>query len=241
MSLEVWVGYDPREHLTYQTFVASLRETSPGLVIHKLDAQDLRQRGLFSRPWEITAEGQFLDKIDGKPFSTHFAHTRFLVPHLARERNVEHALFIDGDFIALSDVRLVLNEINSSSAVSVVKHNFSESGIKMDNKQQVPYARKLWSSFMLFNARNPYCQDLTPDAVNTKSGSYLHRFEWCPDNAIGALSEGWNYIPAHSEKHYQDTIHMIHYTRGTPEMPKYRKGPMTDIWYEALVRGLKNG
>ena len=196
----------------------------------------MRAKGLFSRPWRITAEGQFIDEIDGKPFSTYFAHTRFLVPHLARQLGTgPRALFMDGDMLVLDDLSLL--DPPSAAAVSVVKHNFSEEGKKMDGMAQQNYRRKLWSSFMLFNLDNPYTRDLTPDAVNTKPGSWLHQLEWVPDHMIGALPESWNFIPGHSPR--DEAIHNIHYTRGSPEFPKYTDAPMADIWYKALVRSLK--
>ena len=198
----------------------------------------MRAKGLFSRPWTITAEGQFIDNVDNKPFSTYFSHTRFLVPHLARTLGVgPQVLFMDSDMVCLSDLSTLLNTSSSSAAVSVVKHDFKEEGIKMDGQVQQSYHRKLWSAFMLFDVTNPYTRDLTPDVVNTKSGAFLHQFKWCPDNMIGSLPEGWNWIPSHSPR--DEAIHNIHYTRGSPEFPKYTDAPMADVWYRALVRSLK--
>ena len=240
-DLHIWVGYDPREPLSYKTCVHSIREVaSPGVTIHKLDTMELRQKGLFSREWKINAEGQYLDILDGKPFSTWFAYTRFLVPYLARKIGAKHALFMDSDMVMFSDPALLLSQINSSAGVSVVKHDFSDPNPrKMDGMMQTNYRRKLWSAFMVFDTFNPYCQDLTPDEVNTRPGSFLHQLDWMPDSMIGSLEHGWQYIPGHSDS-YDGALHCMHFTQGTPEMPKYVNAKGNEVWLKAFLRASQN-
>jgi hypothetical protein len=144
---------------------------------------------------------------------------------------------MDPDMVLLDDITKVLGEVPASSAVAVVKHDFKGSGMKMDAKVQTSYKRKLWSAFMVFDPWNPYCKDLTPDQVNTQTGTYLHQFGWCPDHLIGSLAEGWNYIPEHS-KDYQGPIYNVHYTKGTGEFSNYVNAPMMDIWYKSLVKAM---
>lgn len=239
-ELHVFVGFDPREPLTYAVCKNSILETTPGAVVHKLDAGALRQRGIFSRPWRITAEGQFIDERDGKPFSTYFSHTRFLVPHLARMASIRiPVLFMDSDMVVLSDLREAALGVNAAAAVSVVKHVFEDkASTKMDGMAQTRYQRKLWSAFMVFDPRHPYCMDLTPDVVNTESGAFLHQFKWVPDHLIGELSPSWQFIPGHTDSG-EHPPRVMHFTRGTPELPLHRDCEFSDIWYKGLVRALQ--
>ena len=65
----------------------------------------------------------------------------------------------------------------------------------MDGKEQHTYPRKNWSSMMLFNCGHASCKNLTPEVVNTKSGQYLHRFEWVTsDLEIGGIGPEWNWL-----------------------------------------------
>ena len=239
-ELHVFVGFDPREPLTYAVCKNSILETTPGAIVHKLDASALRARGLFSRPWRVTAEGQFIDERDGLPFSTYFSHTRFLVPALARDRGISgRVIFCDSDMVVLSDLREVIMEAPAAAAVSVVKHDFTDKeSTKMDNKAQANYNRKLWSAFMVFDPKNPRCLDLTPDEVNTQSGSYLHQLKWVPDHLIGSLSESWQWIPGHTDPGLHPPK-VMHFTRGTPELPGYQDCDFNDVWHKALVRALQ--
>ena len=46
--------------------------------------------------------GQPYDEIDGRPFSTDFSFTRFLVPHLNMYQGI--ALFMDSDMYLRTDI-----------------------------------------------------------------------------------------------------------------------------------------
>jgi hypothetical protein len=49
---------------------------------------------------------------------------------------------------------------------------------KMDGQVQTAYARKNWSSFILFNCDHPANRALTLEMVNTLPGRDLHRLCW---------------------------------------------------------------
>ena len=79
-----FVGYDAREHEAAQVCAHSIQWRDPAARVIFLNHRELRALGVFNRPWLIQPTGQMIDVIDGKPFSTDFSHTRFLVFHLAR-------------------------------------------------------------------------------------------------------------------------------------------------------------
>ena len=84
MKQTIFIGYDEREKLAADVCAHSIRRRSHGdLEIKYLKHKPLRKAGLFNREWKVCGDnGQTIDALDGKPFSTEFSHTRFLVPEL---------------------------------------------------------------------------------------------------------------------------------------------------------------
>ena len=77
-------------------------------------------------------------------------------------------------------------ERHADKAVLVCKHDYvPKSERKFLDQVQTKYARKNWSSLMLFN--NERCRALTPRYVSAASGLELHRFAWTEDRLIGGL------------------------------------------------------
>jgi len=232
-NLHVLIGYDERQDTAWKICAESIREqASRPISIYKLDHRLLRKLGLFNRGWEVEGDtGRSVDKSDGRPFSTQFAHSRFLVPafcdHLGLSVN-DAALFVDSDFVFLDDPYKILWEAAQSPGYPVycVKHSYSPAHtVKMDNQDQAQYQMKLWSSLMLFDLSRP--MDLDKEKANTMSGRDLHTFQWLPKDAkgnplIGNLSERWNFIPDHSEERIApENIGAIHWTEGVPSIPGY--------------------
>lgn len=222
--LNVFIGYDERQDLAYRVCKQSLEDTaSKPLSIYPLKHRELREIELFKRAWEINGKGLTTDKQDGRPFSTNFAFTRFLVPAYAKylgTRANDPCIFVDSDFVFLRDIYSILDETSiEDHPVWVVKHDYKSANvIKMDNQSQFNYNKKLWSSFMLFNMKHANCGPSIED-VNTKDGTWLHQFGWLKDEDIGGLHEGWNFIPEHSNKRIKESeIRAIHYTEGVPLM-----------------------
>lgn len=240
--MRIYVGYDDREDLAYRVCVHSLlRHARDPVTITPLKHKELRDRGLFTRPWRVTETGQMVDERDGQPFSTQFSHSRFLVPELARREGLSGwAMFVDCDFLFLGDVSELFRLCESDKAVMVVKHNYRPTApVKMDGMAQVPYARKLWSSLMLFNLRHSGVRDLDPYFVNTTTGSLLHNFGWLLDEEIGELPEEWNWIPGHSPHTCLSETYLpkaIHYTDGAPWFGKACE--LDYLWHDA-VRSMK--
>ena len=225
--LNVFIGYDSREPEAYEVARASiLKHASMAVNIQKLDERALRHAGLYRRTWQ--AEGcQKIDKIDGKPFSTEFSFSRFLVPALMQWEG--WALFIDCDQLFLTDIAKMLHEFDPSKAVQVCKQNYQPAdGLKMDGQRQEKYFRKNWSSVMLFNCSHPANMMLTPRVVNEETGSWLHGFGWLGDGDIGELYNAWNWIAGTTKG---DAFN-VHYTLGGPWFPHMRdlKEPYFEEW-----------
>lgn len=222
-TLPVYVGYDAREHAAWQVCRYSIASNAEGpAVVHAMRHRELRAAGLFRREWKTLADGQMIDLGDGRPCSTEFSFTRFLVPSLAREKHPEAdwALFVDCDFLFLSDVTRLLKAADPSKAVMCVQHDWERiaEGTKMDGVAQQRYRRKLWSSLMLFNMRHPAVMALTPELVNAATGGFLHGFDWLSDDALGALPTRWNWVPGVSPRAADHRFQpaAVHFSLGGP-------------------------
>ena len=230
--MKVYIGYDDREQVAYDVCRHSiLKRASIPVQIVPLMHRALRNSGLFRRPWKIEATGQYICEVDGRPFSTQFSHSRFLVPQLAKECGDEWALFVDCDFIFLDDIARLYTLRDENVALQCVQRNYKSDGIKMDGMVQQSYSRKLWSSLMLFNVNHEGNSRLTHEEVNTWDGRKLHNFGWLYENEIGAVPEAWNWIPGHSS----GKPSAVHYTEGMPFMAGYENEAYSDVWMRELV------
>ena len=221
MTLQVFVGWDSREDIAWEVCRHSiLSRTDPSEVtVNRLVQSELREQGLYTRP------------VDAKA-STEFSLTRFLTPVLAGKRG--YAIFVDCDFLFLTDIRDVLKEVDPTKAVSVVKHDYSPpETVKMDGCAQHQYPRKNWSSFMVFNLEHPAVRALGRDLVNSAHPSFLHRFLWLGDEEIGSLDKGWNYLEGWYAPTYEK-LRAVHYTRGGPWFEHMRNCGFADEWFEAF-------
>jgi hypothetical protein len=237
--LPIFIGHDDREQEAYDVFKHSLaRHSSEALHVEPLKHRVLRHMGLFKRPWHIEPEtGQWYDSLDGKPFSTTFAFTRFAVCHYAREIGITApwVLFTDCDFLALADVAELFRLADPKYAVMVVKHKHEPSEtVKMDQQAQTRYARKNWSSCMLWNLHHPGTAALTLEQINTKPGSWLHGFQWLKDYEIGELSPEWNWIAECTAPWVRPKF--VHYSAGGPWFENYRHVPYAEAWLDERER-----
>ena len=98
----VYVGYDPKEHTAYEVLKFSLERisTKPVRVI-PLRRDILTKIGIYTRKHNSIG-GQDYDEIDGKPFSTQFSFSRFLIPALNMYEGL--ALYMDSDMYVRSDI-----------------------------------------------------------------------------------------------------------------------------------------
>lgn len=237
--LSVWIGFDPREAAAFAVARQTANSTFRGakLPVKGIVLSDLQAAGLYRRPTEVRG-GHLYDVISEHPMATEFAISRFLVPHLARpgsEGPKGWALFMDCDMLVRRSLFDLFDVADPDKAVMVVKHDhLPAEGTKMDGQVQSLYARKNWSSVMLFNLDHPANDRLTVDLVNSVPGRDLHRFCWLDDDEIGALDQSWNWLVGHSPPEIVPDI--AHFTDGIPTMAGYEHCAFADEWRGALER-----
>ena len=227
----VYIGYDKKEDTAYEVLKFSLERiaTKPIRVV-PIKKNLIERMGIYTRKSNMI-HGQQYDEIDGKPFSTEFSFSRFLVPALNMYQG--YALYMDCDMYIRADVNELFELCeNSYYPLWCVKHKYApEKGIKMDGKEQQPYPRKNWSSLMMFNCGHEVNEKLTPEAVNTKSGRWLHTFQWLPDKEadIGTIPEEWNWLDNHSSEDIE--AKNVHFTTGGPWFNKWGSSREKDTKY----------
>ncbi len=235
----VYIGYDPRELSAYIVARNTAQRHSGPIPVRGLILRDLTMAGLYRRPTEVR-DGRLHDTISDRPMSTEFALTRFLVPEMAQSG---WALFMDCDMMvraSLQDLFAYCRDEMRDKAVCVVKHAHlvdDEGSTKMDGQAQLPYERKNWSSFMMFNADHPSNKRLTNDYVNSAKGLDLHQFKWLDDHEIGELPVMWNYLVGYTR--FNGFVGNVHFTEGIPTMPGHENDEYADEWREELLRAIR--
>lgn len=228
----IWIGFDQREAAAFAVTRQSIQDylTMP-IPVHGLVLDDLVKRGLYTRPTERRL-GRLYDVISEHEMATEFAVSRFLVPHLAKEG---WALFMDCDMLLRSNIGRVFDGLDGRKAVYCVKHeHVPANAVKMDNQVQSRYARKNWSSFMIFNCSHPKNRALNVNMVNTLPGRDLHRFCWLDDDDIGELDPSWNYLVGHTSS--EVVPNNVHFTDGGPWFESFQNVPYADEWRAVLNR-----
>lgn len=233
-ELVVYIGYDHREDDAYKVCAKSLvSHASITLHLRKLDIDRLRTDKIYSRTCKFQ-DGQTVDVLDGRPFSTWFAFTRFLVPCLMEYKG--WAIFVDCDFLFTRDIAEIIPLLDETKAVMVVKHNHIPAEyVKMTGQSQAPYPRKNWSSFVAWNCSHRANRILTPMAVNSMPGRWLHGFTWLEDDQIGEFPVTWNWLSGVTEP-LEETPAAIHFTSGIPDMKGHENTPYADLWRDELNR-----
>ncbi len=203
---------------------------------------DLKRRGLYRRATEhrVNSEGkaQLWDVISDHQISTEFAISRFLVPHLAGDGL---ALFMDCDVLIRADLSRLFRDIEyacESKAVWCVKHSHQPlADTKMDGQVQSKYARKNWSSVMMFDCDHPANKSLTVDLINTAPGRDLHGFCWLADCDIGEIAQEYNWLAGENEP--MENPKIVHHTTGSPCMAGYENVPFANEWRQELTQWAK--
>ncbi len=212
--LRVFIGYDPRESVAFHVLTHSLlRRSSIPLSVSPLVRSQLKSEYTRSR---------------GPTESTEFSMTRFLVPYLSGYAG--WSLYIDCDMLCRTDIAALAAQVERQpdKAVLVCKHDYvPRSERKFFDQVQTKYARKNWSSLMLFN--NERCRALDPAYVSSASGLELHRFAWTEDRLIGVLEPEWNWLVG--EYPHNPGARIVHFTLGGPYFPEYRACDYADEWF----------
>jgi hypothetical protein len=210
--IRVFIGFDPREVVAFSVLAFSIhRRASAPIAIAPLMLGQLK--GVLTRARHPLQ-------------STDFAFSRFLTPHLSGYEG--WSLFMDCDMLVLDDIARLWALRDERYAVQVVKHDHRpREAVKFLGQAQSQYAKKNWSSVMLFN--NARCRALTPDYVNAATGLELHQFKWLGDDAlIGALPHRWNHLVGYDPP--DRDVSLVHYTLGGPYFDAYRDCEYGDEW-----------
>lgn len=206
--IDIYIGYDPREAIAYHVCQNSIIEHC-------------------SQPNWLSFHPIRGERRDG---SNDFIYARFLVPYYQRFSGF--ALFLDGDMIVRDDILDLWNQRDPYKAVQVVKHDYqTKFPKKYLGNENVTYPRKNWSSVILWNCFHYHNRQLTPEFVEDKPGSFLHRFSWLEDNVIGELDSSWNRLVLEQPVYPGDKL--LHYTVGTPCFAEYSQCEHSDEWHEA--------
>jgi hypothetical protein len=241
--LNVYIGYDAREQEAYEVCRHSLLKfnnenfrVNPIPIKH----QELREMGLFDRRWVIDEDGQYWDELDGKPFSTEFSHTRFALQEYATtiHNQTGWTMFVDCDFLFRRPVKELFDLVDDKYAVMCVKFDWKpRNTVKMDNKIQSAYPRKLWSSLMLWNLDHPENKRMGYIKLNNAYGIDLHTFTWLNDDKlIGSIPEKWNHVPTVSLK--DEDAFAVHFSEGGPWFKGYEYVDYSFEWRKEQVEAL---
>ena len=211
-TIRIVVGYDKRESVAYHVFTQSvLEKSSVPVSFIPLSVNTLK---IYK---ETHADG-----------SNEFIYSRFLTPFLMDFSG--WVIFADGDMVCNSDIAKLWALRDDNKAVQVVKHNYkTKKSVKYLGNKNEDYPRKNWSSLILWNCGHPDNKILTPEFIQEKPGSFLHRFSWLDDSQIGELPLEWNWLAIE----YPDNpnANIVHYTLGTPCFKEYSQGSMADYWH----------
>lgn len=158
--------------------------------------------------------------------STEFSFSRFLVPYLSNYEG--YAIFFDNDMLVLDDIARLWALRDDRFAVQCVKHDHQpKEKTKFLGEKQTPYAKKNWSSVMIFN--NSKCKALTPEYVNSATGLELHQFKWLTDESlIGPLPHRWNHLVDYDRS--SSDVSLVHYTLGGPYYKGYENCDYSAEW-----------
>ena len=212
--IKVFIGYDSHETVAFHVLAHSIhvRASQPVSIAPLMLSQ---MQDVFKR------ERNSLQ-------STEFSFSRFLVPYLSGYEG--WSMFCDCDMLMLDDIAKLWALRDERFAVQVVKHDHvPPEEIKFLNQPQSKYAKKNWSSVILFN--NAKCKALTPDYVNTATGLELHQFKWLNDDGlIGEIPHRWNHLVDYDPPAPKAELSLIHYTEGGPYFEAYKNCGYADLW-----------
>ena len=236
MKSEIWIGYDPREHLAYEVCKSSIeKRTKKGsFFITPLKLENVKD--ILTRPIEIK-DGKMWCPISEAPMATEFAISRFTIPFF---KSKGWHLFMDCDMILQADIQELFDLVDNKYAIMVVKHK-QESGAatKMDGQVQTYYNRKNWSSVVLWNCAHPAHKKLTLEDLNAWPGRDLHAFKWLEDDEIGELPSEWNHLVGVNST--REDAKIIHYTLGGPWFQNWGiKYPEDKIWLKEAEKSYLN-
>lgn len=219
----IYVGYDSEEVVAYHVLCHSILEKS-SIPVSFTPVALPHLQGVFTR--------------ERHPLqSSEFSFSRFMVPYLGRYEG--WSLFIDCDTLVRADIAELWSLRDDRFAVMCVKHEYApKTATKFLGNIQTNYAKKNWSSVMLFN--NARCMALVPEYVNHAGGLELHQFKWLDSEAlVGELPATWNWLVR--EYDYRPDAKLVHFTDGGPYFEEHRNDDYADEWFAVRDRLLHAG
>ena len=216
--LDIYIGYDRHEVVAYHALCQSIIDTcSRPVRFTPLNLDSLKQ--YWAR--------EFLPRQ-----STEFSISRFLTPWLSGYGG--WSLFMDCDMIVRADLAELFALADDQFAVMCCQHDYvPRDEIKFLDHAQTRYAKKNWSSVMLFN--NTRCRALSPAHVQSASGLDLHQFRWLSsETEVGPLPLVWNWLVG--EYPHNPDARIAHFTLGGPYFKAYADCDYADEWRAALGR-----
>lgn len=218
--LRLFIGFDSNEIVAYHVAVQSIIDHAEHPVQIIPICKD-HLKGLYTKKRHPTQ-------------STEFSMTRFLVPHLSDYQGV--SIFVDCDVIFRENpISLMAYPLAyPDKAVFTVKHSYTpKTKEKFLRQEQTEYAKKNWSSVMVFN--NEKCKSLTPEYINSASGLDLHQFKWLEDESlIGELPKEWNHLVGEYEPN--PDAKLVHFTLGTPCFSEWKDQEHSEEWFSIMKR-----
>jgi len=199
----IFIGYDAKEAVAWHVCADSiLRHASEPVCLIPLHLPQIH--------------GYAEDHKDG---SNEFVYSRFLVPLLCGFNG--WALYMDSDMVVKHDICQLWGEVAWDQAAAVVKHDYqTKHPQKYLGAKNEDYPRKNWSSLIMWNCGHYANRRLGRDFVRNTPGSFLHRFEWIPEDKLGELAKEWNWLVG--EYPPNPDARVLHYTLGVPSFKQYR-------------------
>jgi hypothetical protein len=211
--IRIFIGFDGREAIAFSVLASS---------IHARSSQPVN-----IAPLMLSQLGSVYKRERHPLQSTDFSFSRFLVPSLSGYEG--WSLFMDCDMLVLDDIAGLWSLRDDRFAVQVVKHDHRPiESTKFLGQRQTSYAKKNWSSVMLFN--NARCRALTLNYVNSATGLELHQFKWLDDESlIGDLPRRWNHLVGYDEPTRE--VSLAHFTIGGPYFSEYADCEYAQEWW----------
>lgn len=215
--IRIFIGYDSHETVAWHVLTHSILARS--------------SRPVSFVPLKLENLGPLMWRERNPLQSTEFSFSRFLTPYLSGFDG--WSLFMDCDMLMLEDIAKLWDLRDDRYSVMCVKHEHQpKETVKFLDQPQTPYAKKNWSSVMLFN--NARCKALEPDYVNTASGLDLHQFKWLGDDSlIGGIPDTWNHLVGYQAP--REGVANVHYTLGGPYFAEFKKCEYSLDWQQELL------
>lgn len=209
--IRVFIGYDHDEAVAYHVAAHSILRLST--------------RPVSIQPVALHHLTRSFRRARDQKQSNDFSFSRWLVPWMCNYEGV--AIWMDCDVLLRADISQLWALFDPRYTVQVVQQvHYDSEDTKFLGRAQHNYARKNWSSVMVFN--NKLCTALTPAYISTAPGLDLHQFRWVDYTSIGKLPADWNHLVGVHD--HNPNCKLAHFTLGGPWFPKYAKCPFSDEW-----------